>query len=186
MQAEQLAQQLEQLLRQSDFDFDDAIEVGTDEGVETTVQFMSTVLDAFRQVITPVLEAKSHPVSATSVSGKKGHGRVNGYNLFVQNKMKGTKKSMVEVKDEWNVLTDAQKEEWKAKAKVANEANPAAQAKTKRAASGYNFYVQHEVKEKKRLFGTVTKEWKTLPQKDKDHWNQLAKEAAKNKAITTA
>lgn len=117
--------------------------------------------------------------------------RVNGYNLFMKDRMKQMKESdptgdsnrrMTLISAEWKVLSDELKGEWKQKA--SDLPQEPIHLKVKKSAtkkphqlSGYQLFVREkmsEIKETvppKERMGQIAGQWKTYNQEQKDAYN---------------
>ena len=122
-----------------------------------------------------LLAAKFDQVAGSAVQRKKK--RLNGYNLFMRERMSVLKdsvtdsnKRMSQISDEWKQLSEEQKTEWKDKATAITEAPVKLQIKDKTKTqkwSGYQIFVSEQmskltdIKPKERM-KTIGDQWKAL------------------------
>jgi len=128
------------------------------------------------------------PAIAVTVGGAKATpkgGRRTGYNLFASAKNVELKASISDwpsrnkaIGAQWKALSEADKASWNAKAagESAGAASPV------RAKTGYNLYMKEQMPLLKAAhpnpsdrFSLIGKQWKALPQTERDAWNAKAK-----------
>jgi hypothetical protein len=173
------------------------------ESFEQKFDTFSEILAKNTNVVTPVLKATLKAAMIEAHFNAMGGGnevirkkRVNGYNLFMKERMLQLKTStpdmdsnhrMTQISEEWKKLTEPTKEEWKTKAKAlpVEEVKISLRARVKKEKkphqiSGYQLYVREkmpEMKEKvppKERMTQIGGLWKALPQDQKDIYKTRA------------
>lgn len=123
--------------------------------------------------------------------------RVNGYNLFMKERMAQLKEvdhdsnhRMKQISEEWNKLVETDKDNWKQKAvELVPVESTKTQVKTKKPKksnqiSGYQLFVREkmvEIKDKfapKERMGEIGKSWKLMTAEEKEAINTRAKAIA--------
>jgi len=166
---------------------------------ESDMILSDEIIDLFRDAL---MSAKFDHVGSNSVIFKKK--RLNGYNLFMREKMALLKKSvadsnarMSKISEEWNSLDETIKNEWREKARTASSGPIKIRVKVKKPnkpskLSGYQVFVSEkmgtfkEITPKERMT-EIGKLWRHLSNEQKDVYKLEAterNEIAKTKFTT--
>jgi hypothetical protein len=128
------------------------------------------------------------PTMTVSVAGAKTTpkgGRRTGYNLFASAKNVELKAAIAdwpsrnkEIGRQWKAISETDKASWNAKA-TGQSAGAASPVRSK---TGYNLYMKEQMPLLKAehptpsdRFSLIGKQWKALPQSERDAWNAKAK-----------